>query len=249
MIIIQLITIAGRAYITTTPSMHSDCNAIVCKSTQEFNSPTRFGTPRDMWRLRSCGISKEESMCSKLFSAVPPTEGCSRCINQNNGTENCVCVKMEASPPSSQQPSCPSPPPARQAPFQWLYTHPFTAAAGASLRWFSAAHPTTLRRQWSACVPRCDPSTPGADAAYPEPIITASAPLVCQLRCQAGASEQPANPLLGSDHDSQSARSFARSDQLKPPVTLLANRMCPACGRTQMWSRKPRTAIKNALLI
>lgn len=141
--------------------------------------------------------------------------------------------------------SHPPPPLARQAPSQWLSTHPFSAAAGASLPWFSAADPTSLRRQSSA-FPRCDPSTPGPDAAaYLESIITASAPPVCQLRCQAGASERPANPLLSSDHHSQSARSFARSDQLKPSETQLTNRKRPAGRRTHLaeMEQKPRITI------
>lgn len=85
--------------------------------------------------------------------------------------------------------------------------------------------------------PRCDPNTSGPDAAYPEPIITASAPLVCQLSWRAGASDQSANPLSGSGRDSQSALRFAVSDQLKSPAAPLTNRMCPACRWTLIWLR------------
>lgn len=85
--------------------------------------------------------------------------------------------------------------------------------------------------------PRCDPNASGPDAAYPEPIITASAPLVRQLSWRAGASDHSANPLSGSGRDSQSALRVAVSDQLKPPAAPLTNRMCPACRWTLIWLR------------
>lgn len=215
-------------------------------------------TRRDMWRLRSCDtLWRGKHMTggqqwNVLRNAVARGDGltqgcrgCSRCINEILGyrEQRRLCEDGGFTSPhiqSSWQPSCPSPPLARQAPFQRVYTHPF--------HWRSWSVSPVVLRGWpdvpsppvQRVCPRCDPSTPGPDAAYPESIITASAPLVCQLRCQAGASEQPANPLPGSGHDSQSVLSFARSDQLKSTANPLTNRMCPACRRThpvEMWNR------------
>lgn len=59
---------------------------------------------------------------------------------------------------------------------------------------------------------RCVSNGLGPDAAYLEPIITASAPLVCHLRRRAETSGLSANLLVTSGYISQSLTSFASND-------------------------------------
>lgn len=121
-----------------------------------------------MWRLGSCGTGGDQNTCredaSKRFSAAQaPAEAAgpkaaSAALTRTNGRRENQRAREDGgftSPQlhrlaSSLHAPAPLSPLAR---FQGFHTHPFTTAAGPTLPCVSAASPTSLRRQSSACVP------------------------------------------------------------------------------------------------